>query len=57
MHWSGLVGGLGIAVGLILLLSGMDEHNAGNMTVGGVLMISGALLRVEAAIRTYRIER
>ncbi|MEV4413074.1 hypothetical protein [Catellatospora sp. NPDC049609] len=50
-HWSGLVGAAGLILGVYMLFYAVEEHDAEYLTMGGVFVIGGALLRVEAAIR------
>lgn len=46
-----MLGGVGIFAGLLTLLIAANEHDGIILGLGGVLLIGGALLRIEAAIR------
>ncbi|MBV1851820.1 hypothetical protein [Catellatospora tritici] len=50
-HWCEMLGGVGIFAGLLTLLIAANEHDGIILGLGGVLLIGGALLRIEAAIR------
>ncbi|MDI1462159.1 hypothetical protein QEZ54_14390 [Catellatospora sp. KI3] len=53
VFFTGILGGAGIAVGLLCLIISVGEAAGDLQALGGILFIGGALMRIEAAIR-YR---